>query len=105
MSPSIPFVLRLPAPADVALLQAMLAMFGEAFGEPHTRRGARQLQGENDLDLYQFNKNIARHLFCRHCGIHAFRRPRSNPAAYAVFDGRNWEAAQEARLNETRKAQ
>ena|SRR5687768_3544219 len=84
----------------------------------------RLLQGENDLALYQFNKKIARHLFCRHCGIHAFRRPRSNPAAYAVnvrclddfdldtasyevsvFDGRNWEAAQEARLNATRKAQ
>jgi|SRR5687768_15478067 len=41
MSPSTPFVLRLLAPADVALLQAMLNMFGEAFGEPHTYGGAR----------------------------------------------------------------
>lgn len=77
------------------------------------------LQGEDDLQLYQFNKKIAKHFFCRHCGIHAFRHPRSNPDAYAVnvrclddfdldtekyevkvFDGQNWEAAQEARLRE-----
>jgi aminoglycoside 3-N-acetyltransferase I len=41
MSPSTPFALRLLAPADLALLQAMLAMFGEAFGEPHTYGAAR----------------------------------------------------------------
>lgn len=77
----------------------------------------RLLQGENDLQLYQFNQKIAKHYFCGHCGMHAFRHPRSNPQAYAVnarclddfdvgnaryelkvFDGRNWEAAQEARL-------
>ena len=76
------------------------------------------LQGEDELTLYQFNKKIAKHYFCRHCGIHAFRNPRSNPNAYGVnvrclddfdletakyelklFDGRNWKAAQEARLN------
>lgn len=74
------------------------------------------LQGETALSLYQFNKKIAKHFFCRHCGIHAFRNPRSYPDAYVVnvrclddfdletaryevrlFDGRNWEAAQEAR--------
>ncbi len=41
MSPSTPFTLRPLAPADVALLQAMLTMFGEAFGEPQTYGGAR----------------------------------------------------------------
>ena len=75
------------------------------------------LQGEDDLTLYQFNKKIAKHFFCGHCGIHAFGNPRSNPDAYVVnvrclddfdletakyevklFDGRNWEVAQEARL-------
>ena len=80
------------------------------------------LQGQKELTLYQFNKKIAKHFFCRHCGIHAFRNPRSNPAAYAVnvrclddfdletakyevkvFDGRNWEAAQQARLKASAK--
>ena len=77
------------------------------------------LKGEDDLALYQFNKKVAKHLFCRHCGIHSFRRPRSFPDAYVVnvrclddfdvekekfevvlFDGRNFEAAQAARLAE-----
>ena len=74
------------------------------------------LRGQEALSLYQFNKKIAKHFFCKHCGIHAFRNPRSYPEAYVVnvrclddfdletakyevtlFDGRNWEAAQEAR--------
>lgn len=84
----------------------------------------RLVQGESDLRLYQFNKRIAKHYFCGRCGVHAFRRPRSNPDGYAVnarclddfdldtaryevntFDGRNWEAAQEARLNAAGKTQ
>ena len=72
----------------------------------------RLLEGEGELSLYQFNKRIARHFFCRHCGIYAFHRPRSAPEAYLInvrclddydlaaaapeivrFDGRNWEAS------------
>jgi hypothetical protein len=75
------------------------------------------LQGQDELALYQFNTKVAKHFFCKRCGIHAFRNPRSNPDAYAVnvrclddfdletakyelllFDGRNWEVAQDARL-------
>jgi hypothetical protein len=75
------------------------------------------LKGGDHLVLYQFNKKIAKHYFCRHCGIHVFRHPRSYPDAFvanvrclddfdletakyevSLFDGRNWEAAQEARL-------
>ncbi len=72
----------------------------------------RLLAGEGELVLYQFNKRIARHFFCRQCGIYAFHRPRSAPDSYQVnvrclddydlaaaapeivrFDGRNWEAS------------
>ena len=35
----------------------------------------RLLRGEDDLQLYQFNKNIARHRCCRNCDIHAFGNP------------------------------
>jgi hypothetical protein len=73
------------------------------------------LQGEADLATYQFNTNTAKHTFCRHCGIHAFYVPRSDPDKIRVnarclegidpaaleptsfFDGRNWEEAQAAR--------
>ena len=68
------------------------------------------LQGREDLTTYEFNTRTAKHTFCRHCGIHAFNVPRSNPDKISVnvrclddidlaeiqpqkFDGRNWEEA------------
>lgn len=66
------------------------------------------LTGSEYLQEYRFNKKIARHLFCKVCGVQAFYRPRSNPDGYAVtlacidkdlvksyeiknFDGNEWE--------------
>ena len=67
------------------------------------------LSGGDDLTAYTFNTGTAKHMFCRHCGIHAFYRPRSDPENYSVnarcldeydpatmpsqrlFDGREWE--------------
>ncbi len=68
------------------------------------------LQGAAHLTPYTFNTGIAKHLFCRTCGIHAFYRPRSHPDQFDVnvhcldgdvvshfqilpFDGANWEAS------------
>jgi hypothetical protein len=70
----------------------------------------RLLSGEGDLTTYRFNTGVARHTFCRHCGIHPFYVPRSDPdkidvnarclddvdpatLARVQFDGRNWEAS------------
>jgi hypothetical protein len=39
----------------------------------------RLLAGADDLTEYRFNTGIARHQFCRTCGIKAFYVPRSNP--------------------------
>lgn len=67
------------------------------------------LQGKEALACYQFNTGVARHYFCRHCGIKSFYVPRSNPDGISVnvrclddgtlsamviepFDGKNWEA-------------
>jgi hypothetical protein len=73
------------------------------------------LQGEDDLTNYQFGSHVAKHTFCRHCGIHAFYVPRSDPDKVSVnarcidgidqatlhpsrfFDGQHWEAAMAAR--------
>ena len=38
----------------------------------------------DDMSLYTFNKNIAKHYFCRKCGVHPFHRPRSYPELWAV---------------------
>ena len=70
----------------------------------------RLLQGEAALTEYTFGTKLARHLFCRTCGVKSFYVPRSNPDGYSVnarcldpatveaivvepFDGRNWEAS------------
>lgn len=66
------------------------------------------LQGQESLAEYTFNTGVAKHLFCRVCGIKPFYVPRSNPdgmdinlrcldteperVTVVAFDGENWEA-------------
>lgn len=40
--------------------------------------------GEDQLSLYQWNTRVARHYFCRHCGIYPFHKKRSLPDHYGV---------------------
>jgi hypothetical protein len=73
----------------------------------------RIVAGENELTAYQFNTKTATHYFCKHCGIHAFHRPRTDPKRWSAnarcltdidieslpitqFDGQNWEATARA---------
>ena len=68
------------------------------------------LRGGDELSTYTFNTGVAKHHFCRHCGVHSFYVPRSDPdkvdvnvrclenvdlasVRIASFDGRHWEAA------------
>lgn len=68
----------------------------------------RLLQGEDALLTYTFNTGIAKHRFCKHCGVKSFYVPRSHPDGISVnvrcldketvdavnitaFDGQNWE--------------
>ena len=70
----------------------------------------RLLTDPGRLSLYTFNTLVAKHYFCRRCGIKAYYIPRSNPdgvdvnvrcldaatitkLSVAPFDGRNWEAS------------
>ncbi len=66
------------------------------------------LDGESALCTYEFNTRVAKHRFCKFCGIHPYYRPRSHPDQLSVnlrcldgveldtftlvpFDGQNWE--------------
>jgi hypothetical protein len=68
------------------------------------------LSGKDDLTTYTFNTGVAKHHFCKVCGVHPFYVPRSDPDKIDVnarclddfdtlaitpkhFDGRHWEAA------------
>ena len=45
------------------------------------------LSGEESLSLYQSGTRIAKHYFCKRCGIYTFHRPRTNPNIYRVNVG------------------
>ena len=55
--------------------------------------GIKILQGADNLTLYQFNTNTAKHWFCKTCGIYTHHQRRSNPNEYgvnvAILDGIN----------------
>ncbi len=72
------------------------------------RSRLRIIKGEDNLTTYTFNTGVAKHTFCKTCGVKPFYVPRSNPDGYSVnvrcldksgfltidiepFDGNNWE--------------
>lgn len=73
----------------------------------------RLVSGADDFTEYTFNTGVAKHRFCRVCGVKSFYIPRSNPDGVDVnarcldegsfdsieiepFDGSNWEANAES---------
>jgi hypothetical protein len=70
------------------------------------------IAGQEALTLYQFDTKIAKHWFCKFCGMHPFANPRAAPEMVSInvhclddcenemanieiktFDGKNWEVA------------
>jgi hypothetical protein len=100
------------APADLDLLECNCSVCSRSsflhLIVPRDR--FRLLSGADDLVDYRFGTGVARHLFCRHCGVKSYYVPRSHPDGYSVnarcldpgtvtsmtirpYDGRNWESA------------
>ncbi|PZD74379.1 hypothetical protein C1752_01325 [Acaryochloris thomasi RCC1774] len=66
------------------------------------------LKGQDNITTYTFNTGVAKHTFCKICGVKPFYTPRSNPDGVSInfrclspqprnvriepFDGQNWEA-------------
>jgi hypothetical protein len=46
--------------------------------------GFRLLRGADELTEYTFNTGVARHTFCRVCGVKPFYVPRSNPDGFDI---------------------
>lgn len=94
------FAVRVPDDAPVELLDcdcSICAMTGYLHWIVPDAR-FRQTEGAGDLTLYRFGSGQARHLFCQHCGIKSFYRPRSHPQAISV----NWRCLDEGHGLEAR---
>jgi hypothetical protein len=102
------------APADLDVLECNCSMCSRS-AYLHLIVAAdafRLVAGAGDLVEYTFGTGVAKHRFCRHCGVKSFYVPRSHPDGYSVnarcldpstvvsmrirpFDGRHWESARE----------
>ena len=100
------------APADAELVDCNCSLCSAA-GFLHLIVPAadfRLVRGGAALAEYRFNTRLARHFFCRHCGVKSFYVPRSHPDGVSVnarcldagtlagnpvrpFNGRDWEAS------------
>lgn len=98
------------APAAIAALDCNCSMC-RLSGFLHLivpRADFRLLAGADELSEYRFGSGVARHLFCRVCGIKSFYVPRSNPdgldvnvraldrasiaeVSVTAFDGEHWD--------------
>ena len=106
--------LEVLAPADLDLLECNCSMCTRsAYLHLIVAAGEfRLLAGTDDLVEYSFGTGVAKHRFCKHCGVKSFYVPRSHPDGYSVnarcldpskiasmnirpFDGRHWESARE----------
>lgn len=98
------------APEDILVSECNCSICSKSgyLGLTVPRSRFKLLEGEDCLTTYSFNTRVARHLFCRHCGIKSFYVPRSHPHGYNVnvrcldpgtvknmtvkpFNGREWE--------------
>lgn len=98
------------APADLTVAECNCSICAKS-GYLHLivpKSRFRLLKGEELLTTYSFNTGVAKHLFCKVCGIKSFYVPRSDPDGVSVnarcldpgtvtrmevrpFDGQNWE--------------
>lgn len=97
------------APADIEALECNCSICSQSgFLHLIVSKAKFTLQsGADNITTYTFNTGVAKHTFCKICGIKPFYTPRSNPDGIDVnvhcldtkprsvtigkFDGQNWE--------------
>lgn len=101
---------EITAPEDIVASQCNCSICSKSgyLGLTVPRSRFRLLSGEDRIETYTFNTGVAKHFFCRHCGIKSFYIPRSHPDGYNVnvrcldpgtvrhlttrpFNGQEWE--------------
>ncbi|SAL04907.1 glutathione-dependent formaldehyde-activating protein [Caballeronia arationis] len=60
---------------------------GAPMTPPFAAAELKILSGEDALTLYQFNTRVAKHYFCKHCGIYPFHQTRKDPQLWRANIG------------------
>ena len=98
-------------PANIKVSECNCSVCGKSgfLGMTVPMEKFRLLQGKDCLTIYSFGTGVAKHTFCKHCGVKSFYYPRSHPGGVNVnvrcldagtiqskeivlFDGQHWEA-------------
>ena len=48
------------------------------------KESLKLIKGENNLGIYQFGTNVAKHFFCKTCGIYTHHQRKSDPNGIGV---------------------
>ena len=51
------------------------------------KESIQSIQGEENLSLYQFGTNVAKHYFCKKCGIYTHHHRKSDPNGIGINIG------------------
>jgi hypothetical protein len=54
---------------------------------PFEKDNLQIVSGADALTVYQFNTRVAKHYFCRHCGIYTFHQTRKDANLWRVNIG------------------
>jgi hypothetical protein len=76
---------RVDAPiAELTTCDCSLCVKRNAVMAKVPEKGLTVLEGDAMLTLYEWNTRVAKHFFCRRCGIYVFHRKRSAPDHFGI---------------------
>ena len=105
---SVQFEIEAPAAIEASQCNCSICSMSGFLHLFVSKKNFRLLTSEDALSTYTFNTGVAKHHFCKHCGIKSFYVPRSHPDGLSInvncldpstvesveatpFDGLNWE--------------
>jgi hypothetical protein len=78
------FEVRTPVTPAIRCNCSLCRRKGILMSPPFAKGELRILSGEEALTVYQFNARVAKHYFCKHCGVHPFLQTPMGPDAWRV---------------------
>jgi hypothetical protein len=81
---AVKFEVRAPLSPAFRCNCSLCSRKGVLMTQPVPAEDLNIVSGRDELTLYQFNTHVAKHYFCKHCGIHPFHQTRMDPTRWRV---------------------